>query len=68
VVRTDVVIPERVLRGAALRRHHGVRAVVFHRITGVLRTLPLLAPRLVTTTTGMPVSASVVPLVPPELS
>ena len=38
------------------------------RITGVLRTLPLLAPRLVTITTGRPVSRSVVPWVPPELS
>src|SRR6266446_1607995 len=38
------------------------------RITGVLRTLPLLAPRLVTITTGRPVSRSVVPCVPPELS
>src|SRR6476660_5288082 len=38
------------------------------RITGVLRNLPLLAPRLVTITTGRPVSRSVVPLVPPELS
>src|SRR5215467_2786908 len=38
------------------------------RITGVLRTLPLFAPRLVTITTGRPVSRSVVPWVPPELS
>ena len=38
------------------------------RITGVLRTLPLLAPRLVTITTGRPVLSSVVPWVPPELS
>src|SRR5690348_3138675 len=38
------------------------------RITGVLCTLPLLAPRLVTITTGRPVSRSVVPCVPPELS
>jgi hypothetical protein len=38
------------------------------RITGVLRTLPLRAPRLVMITTGRPVSRSVVPCVPPELS
>jgi hypothetical protein len=39
---------------------------VFDRITGFLRNVPLLAPRLVMTTTGMP--RSVVPSVPPELS
>src|SRR5262249_4881883 len=38
------------------------------RITGVLRILPLLTPRLVTITTGRPVSRSVVPRVPPEPS
>src|SRR5215469_5224698 len=38
------------------------------RITGVLRTLPLYTPRLVTITTGKPVSRSVVPRIPPELS
>src|ERR1700678_241891 len=38
------------------------------RITGVLRTLPLLAPRLVTITTGSPVSRSVVPRAPSEFS
>src|SRR6202042_3700541 len=38
------------------------------RITGVLRTLPLRAPRLVMITTGRPVSRSVVPCVPPEPS
>ncbi len=38
------------------------------RITGILRILPLFAPRIVTMTTGRPVSQSVVPSVPPELS
>ncbi|MCP2259871.1 Helix-turn-helix domain-containing protein [Streptoalloteichus tenebrarius] len=38
------------------------------RISGTLRILPLFAPRIVTMTTGRPVSHSVVPSVPPELS
>src|SRR5271168_1837199 len=38
------------------------------RITGVLCTLPLLAPLLVTTTVGRPVPGPAVPSVPPELS
>ena len=36
------------------------------RMTGVLRSLPLRAPRLVMITTGSPVSRRVVPCVPPE--
>ena len=38
------------------------------RMTGLLRTLPLLAPRVVTTTMGMPVSISVLARWPPEAS
>ena len=37
-------------------------------MTGVLRTLPLLAPRVVTTMMGMPVSSSVLAFWPPEAS
>ena len=43
--------------------------MVIRRILGAaMRTLPLLAPRLVTITTGSPVSRRVVPWVPPEPS
>ena len=38
------------------------------RISGVLRMAPVFAPLLVTITTGIPVSSSVVPDVPPERS
>ena len=37
-------------------------------MSGFLRSLPLLAPRLVTTMMGMPVSSSVLARVPPEAS
>jgi hypothetical protein len=38
------------------------------RMSGVLRSFPLLLPRVVRMITGMPVSSSVVPFCPPELS
>ena len=38
------------------------------RISGVFLILPLLLPRVVTITTGIPVSSRVLALLPPELS
>ena len=43
-VGDEVVVPDRVLRGAAERGHGGVAPSCSTRISGVLRSLPVLAP------------------------